>query len=244
MKLKKCLLLAIVGMSLTTTGIFAQGELIQKEPFKIINSQIKYSIKVNQKELENGKSVYLKDKSLMIPLRSVCESLGFEIKFNENTKLIDIYKGAQFTSIKISKNEYFFAKVAPFALSSEPELKDGVTFVPIDFFEKILKLNVNIDANNISISDKDSQEVKFETMDAKIKEVKPVRDYYFVLGETQKMGDVIFIVSEETKILDSKLNKITIKDLKSGDEVSIKHSLAMTMSLPPQTGAFEIKLKN
>ena len=52
------------------------------------------------------------------------------------------------------------------------------------------------------------------------------------------------VVSNETLILNSEYNEITVNDLNLGDLVVAYHSNIMTMSIPPQTSAYIIKVKS
>lgn len=83
----------------------------------------------------------------MIPLREFAEALGFEVKYEETQKAIFLYlDGDYVTVITTDKNEYDLdgEKVA---LSSAPVNKDGLTYVPVDFFEKILDAQVLVSAD-------------------------------------------------------------------------------------------------
>ena len=51
------------------------------------------------------------------------------------------------------------------------------------------------------------------------------------------------VVSNETLILNSEYNEITVNDLNLGDLVVAYHSNIMTMSIPPQTSAYIIEVK-
>lgn len=52
------------------------------------------------------------------------------------------------------------------------------------------------------------------------------------------------IASDKTLVMDSNHEEITLDDLKVGDDVFVYHSMAMTMSIPPQTQAFVIEVRN
>lgn len=47
------------------------------------------------------------DGVTMIPLRATLEKMGYIVEWNQETKSVDIFKGAQWTSIKIGENKYF-----------------------------------------------------------------------------------------------------------------------------------------
>lgn len=95
-------------------------------------------------------SVYQKeDGTIMVPLRIVCEKLGYEVKWIEDDRSIEIKKGAQYTSVKPGEDKYFFAKMAPMSLGAAPEIKDSTTYVPFKFVSDILKVDVSMDETGV-----------------------------------------------------------------------------------------------
>ncbi|MDR1641546.1 MAG: copper amine oxidase N-terminal domain-containing protein [Clostridiales bacterium] len=73
-----------------------------------------------------------------VPLRKYAEDLGYNVGWNGELQLISILSGANvITTISIGKNEYSVGD-AIVPLESAPELQDGVTYVPVSFFEKVL----------------------------------------------------------------------------------------------------------
>lgn len=77
---------------------------------------------------------------LMVPVRDLTESLGYELIWNGKEKPMEITKGAQWTKITLDKNSYSFAKMAEFKLESAPILKDSTTYVPVSFIEEVLRV--------------------------------------------------------------------------------------------------------
>ncbi|MNI04323.1 Protease inhibitor precursor [compost metagenome] len=79
----------------------------------------------------------------MIPLRQAAEALGYEIKWDGSTQTVELNKGAQWTSITVGKDAYFFAKMAPSPLGAAPVINsNGFMYVPSSFLTEILKANV------------------------------------------------------------------------------------------------------
>jgi len=80
-------------------------------------------------------SSYVKeDKTVMVPLRAAAEALGYEVTWLEESQTVMVGKA----SLVIGKDAYAFARMAPQSLGAAPELREGRTFVPADFFGKIL----------------------------------------------------------------------------------------------------------
>lgn len=88
----------------------------------------------------NKSDYYTKDNGqVMIPLRSTIEGLGFKLTWNAKDKKAELTKGAVFTAVELGKDQYFFAKVAPFSLGAAPELHNKNMYVPADFVSKVLQ---------------------------------------------------------------------------------------------------------
>ncbi|WFD09716.1 stalk domain-containing protein [Tepidibacter hydrothermalis] len=95
-------------------------------------------------------NVYQKeDGTIMVPLRLVSEKLGYEVKWIEENRSIEIKKGAQYTSVKPGEDKYFFAKMAPISLGAAPEIKDSTTYVPFKFVSDILKVDASMDETGV-----------------------------------------------------------------------------------------------
>ncbi len=120
------------------------------------------SIKVFDKVVINGEEVELespiyenKDGIAMIPLREVAEKLGYKLVWDSDTQSVELTKEAQWTMVTIGKDSYNFAKMmielgaAPELLGAEPELKEGKTYVPIDFLTQVLMAHTDTTMDGI-----------------------------------------------------------------------------------------------
>jgi hypothetical protein len=94
-----------------------------------------------------GAKIYGENGKLMIPLRVVSEALGYKITWNKERLSVDLIKGDNFTSISIGKDNYFYGKTAPIELGIAPELKDGKTYVPLQFVKQILRTQATVNGS-------------------------------------------------------------------------------------------------
>jgi hypothetical protein len=97
---------------------------------------------------------YTKDNGqVMIPFRAMVEGLGYKLTWDEKNKRAEIVKGAAFTAVELGKDEYFFAKVAPFSLGAAPELHNKNMYVPAEFVSKVLHGDIEqTDAGAIQVT--------------------------------------------------------------------------------------------
>ncbi|WP_165971922.1 DUF3298 domain-containing protein [Paenibacillus piri] len=109
---------------------------------------------VSGSELSVGDAaIYINDSGMTLaPLRAIAERLGWNVKWNGETQSAEISKGAQWTSLQTGKDAYIYNKMAPFSLGQAPVIKeDGIMYVPLDFFSRVLKASVITEAGIIGI---------------------------------------------------------------------------------------------
>ena len=124
----------------------------QTSPDKIIVLPIKEELEeetpVEVKEvILNKQLVFINDKGVtMIPLRYVAEELGYEVKWNGETKSVEITKGPQWSLVTIGEDNYNFAKMR-IKMGTAPIIINGSTFVPLNFAEEVLMSTIEIMEN-------------------------------------------------------------------------------------------------
>lgn len=124
----------------------------QTNPDKVIVLPIKEEIEeetpVEVKEvILNKQLVSINDKGVtMIPLRYVAEELGYEVKWNGETKSVEITKGPQWSLVTIGEDNYNFAKML-IKMGTAPIIINGSTFVPLNFAEEVLMSTIEIMEN-------------------------------------------------------------------------------------------------
>ena len=79
------------------------------------------------------------DGSAMIPARAVLEKLGYQVTWDAERQQVMVNGGI--SSFKAGSGQYMFGRMAPIELGTAPEVKDGVTYVPLSYFQRVLKVN-------------------------------------------------------------------------------------------------------
>lgn len=116
-----------------------EDEVVDKFEIKILDKMI-----IEEKEITLDKFIYENEKGvMMIPLRQIAETLEYKVTWNNETRAAELTKGAQWTSVKVGEDNYNFAKMLV-KLGTAPEIKDSTTYVPFDFLNEVLKVNVEI----------------------------------------------------------------------------------------------------
>lgn len=192
------------------------GNLVQKKV--MINDQV-VEFDVNPQSI-NGK--------MMIPLRKTLETLGYTIKWNAETKSVEISKGVQWTSIKIGENAYFKNKMAPRPLSAAPVIVNGRTLVPAEFYHLILGFGLSIDEGNITINESEMAIHSGYIQEIKFGENERVSLVISEKEESESMNDQTIIhVSPSTTYFNTKVEE--------GAFINVIAPPIMTMSIPGQT---------
>ncbi len=180
----------------------------------------------------------------MIPLRGVCEELGFEVNWIEESRAIEIVKMPIFITCSPDFDGYAFSRMAHQPLGTAPILVDGTTYVPVGFVSDILGGTIDT-SNDISITYGQEKEEEEATPEA----LAPTASVYATqIGENSLTvmdfvyGEVIVNVTEDTKITDSEGKEIKLSDIDSSMQLNVTYGETMTMSLPPMTTASKIEV--
>lgn len=168
------------------------------------------------------------DGVYMVPLAESLRALDYTVSWNGETQVIEISKGAQWTSITIGENAYFKNRMAPSPLSAAPIIVDGRTMVPAEFFYQILSLGMEIKDHSISFNSFDMGQYSGTVKE--ITENDGVKSLHIVYDASSDMTDVVI----HTKVGSTYFQK----SVEVGDQVTVLTSMATTMSLPPQTSGY------
>lgn len=190
-----------------------------------------YELTLDGMPLETDCEVQRIDGVLMIPLRTVAESLGYEVSWDQDTQGVEVSKGAQWTRIILGNNAYFFARMAPKPLSHAPVAVEGRTLVPLEFITEILGVGLQVEQGEIRI-------LKEETMAIHTGYLQEIR--YDETGMmTLILADQPEEVPFEQTLVVHTASAYTVfqKDIQEGDLLTVITPPIMTMSLPGQTSA-------
>ena len=219
-------LILAAGISVTGLSYGDSNQLEQNNPITIGNVTLERSYLVNE------------DDTTFIPIKVVAEALGYQVKWFQEDRHVELIKGARFITIKTTENYFTFSKMAPIKLSSPAFIKDGTTYVPTDFVSEILGGGVYENEGKIEIYSEISDKVS--TGGFVITSIEDQKIYTTLNG-----GEAHILLNKETLIKDHADHQIlTLDDLKVGDTLKITHPSIMLMIYPPQYNAYEIERIN
>lgn len=199
---------------------------------------------VNDREIA-AEYIVTEDGNTMIPLRAVCEELGFEVNWVEESRAIEIVKLPIFITCSPDFDGYAFSRMAHQPLGTAPVLIEGTTYVPTGFVNEILggKIETGDDIKITYGEEKTEEEVPSE-------EIPSASVYATEIGENTLTvvdfvrGEVILNVTEETEIVDAEGKKIALSDIDPSMQLNVIYDEAMTLSIPAQTNAVKIEMTN
>lgn len=168
--MKKILVTFLALTFLLTTAAFAlEPPVMSTAPMPEVVSKLDDStpaapadslkISVDGKAIEHP-VLCTKDDRLMVPLRSVCEALGYTVEWDNTSKIASIAKDKMMTNVMIGVNSYFNlndimikSKMATFELDCAPELIDGRTYVPYSFIPAVMKRSITQHGDAVEIGE-------------------------------------------------------------------------------------------
>ena len=103
---------------------------------------------------------YTSGKTLMLPVRSVAEKLGFTVTWNAENKNVRLDNGEVYTLLGVGNTTYFSASstaigmTAPVSLGAAVELKDSVMYAPAGIYTVLYHSEdaVKIDGDTVTIT--------------------------------------------------------------------------------------------
>jgi hypothetical protein len=174
-------------------------------------------------------------KEPLIPLRAVAEALGFTLTWNQATKAVDLNKGNIFTTVKSGEDRYTINKMYT-TLGTAPQTKDNKLYVPASFVSEVLHQTISVKGQQIMIT----SAVEHQKENGVITAINPDTKYPSIQIKGTGTSGIVLNISEDTVFQMADGSKLTLADLQIGMTVEAEHAMFATMSLPPQTPAYQI----
>jgi hypothetical protein len=133
----------VVVYDVTTRSIPAQTKpskivVLFEKADPVVGDVSTMDIVVNNKKIE-AIAAYMNEKgAVMVPLRAIAETLGFDVIWNNEEQSVMLGKNI---SLKVGEDHYIYMKTAPIQLGNAPEIKEGKTYVPLNFFREVTRMN-------------------------------------------------------------------------------------------------------
>lgn len=183
---------------------------------------------INGKLSENG-SIEVVGEKKYLPLRAICEGLGFDVEWDDASRKIIISSIPVYITCSPDRDGYTFAKTAPMLLGEAPKLINDKTYVPMNFVEEILdgKLEEKADGINVVYAEvEEKNEVSGTICEIVYDGEKPTQ---LVLGDKDDVNSqTVLNLSDE---LSAKVKEL---GLKVGTKIVAEVTDLATASLPPQ----------
>lgn len=181
----------------------------------------------------------------IFPVREVFEQLGFEIGYDNVTKIVTLSKDALYVTFSQKADAYTFSKMAPQKLGQAPIVIEGKTYVPVSLLTEIMGMEgVTVEDLTLTIKMEDTATETLENA-----KVLPILNKTIITAIDEKNNTIT--VSDEEKgevvlnIKDLKIEYTTeAKSLAVGQAVEVVYGDAMTTSEPPVNTPKALKVIN
>lgn len=191
-KLGKVFVCLVAALSLSNVAFAKVGEVLPISTLKVqdINTLIVNGDKVDLGDLK----IHNEGKHVMVPLRVLCDALGFDLTWDEQGKNILLDNGDVKTTLTIGKDSYFKSSsqalglTRPVELGIAPTIINNSTYVPVELFEVLYGNDdmVQIKEDTLSITTKEDVQLP-----SPLKEMSTVEEAEAVLGFDAKMPTVL-----------------------------------------------------
>ncbi len=226
----------LAASSVTSFAEYDPNKVVAEN--QIATKMITPEFKINVNGVEIAAPVPFENEGmLMLPLRAITETLGFDVEWQGETGTIILTKGPVYITMNAFEDGYTFSRTAPMMLGTAPILIDGVTFVPAEFITQVLSGAYRTEADgSIRIFDAETKDIALiESVNAEEKQIV-VNDIV--------MGTVVLNISDETTITDEEGTPVEFEELVEGLTLKVTYGDAMTMSLPPINNPSVIVVKS
>jgi hypothetical protein len=227
-------------ISVTGGAAYAANDAVpQPISATIISTAIHQQIQIaiNNEALAAGGYIKADAKEPMLPLRDVAEAMGIKVTWNETDRSAELTKDRLWTTVKLDEDRYVLNKMYK-PLGTAPELTDSKTYVPASFVSEILHAAVKIEGSSVSITTE--EERKTTTTKGVVSAVYEGDGRQTVRINGIGPDGLVLNVGADTVYEKADGTKLTFADVTLGLEIEAEHSLAATLSLPPQTATYKI----
>ena len=221
----------IAVLSATTLALSASLAMAEDKDIMLISENPDSQIYVNETLLD--KTTKTVGDAQFLPLRAVCEALGFEVQWIEESRTIEIVKLPVYITCSPDRDGYTFAKTAPMLLGAAPTLIDDLTYVPQNFVDEIVGASLIVEDGAYHIATA-VEEPEAETVEVSATIVELIYDenenlVQIVTGDKEDpMNQLVFNLSEELTLAAKDMN-LEVGMTFNGTALALQ-----TMSIPPQ----------
>ncbi len=221
----------IAVLSATTLALSASLAMAEDKDIMLISENPDSQIYVNETLID--KTTKTVGDTQFLPLRAICEALGFEVQWIEESRTIEIVKLPVYITCSPDRDGYTFAKTAPMLLGSAPTLIDDLTYVPQNFVDEIVGASLIVEDGAYHIATPVA-EPETETVEVSATIVELVYDenenlVQIVTGDAEDpMNQLVFNLSEELTLAAKDMN-LEVGMTFNGTALALQ-----TMSIPPQ----------
>ncbi len=214
----KKLIFAAVVISMTFPSFAYAKNASEKNLNVYINS-------MEQEEFLN--EPYEKNGVVYLPLRELCEKLGYTVAYSHPYAIID--RGPQSNTVSLSEDTLYYGEInIEIKLKNKIEVSDGVMYIPSDLLYRIFyETGLSVDEGNVLItwrdeSNKNRRENDYTFAVSLLNEL-PETENSVIAVESLKTALAMTANGTEGKTREQILNALNISELESYNRRSAKN---------------------
>ena len=217
--------------SATAIALSASLAMAEENEIMLISENPESQIYVNDVLLD--KTTKTVGETQFLPLRAICEALGFTVEWIDESRTIEIVNLPMYITCSPDYDGYTFAKTAPMLLGSAPTLIDDVTYVPQNFVDEIIGYTLVVEEGAYHIASPVAEE-EAETVEISAVIVDFIYDennnlVQIVTGDSEyPHNQVVYNLSENL------IESVKDLNLEVGMTINGTALALQTMSIPPQ----------
>ncbi|WP_209860282.1 copper amine oxidase N-terminal domain-containing protein [Paenibacillus shirakamiensis] len=236
--MKKVIAVLAFSMVLGSTTAFAEVQQAVPISQTVASQQMKISV---NGILLSGLGYQVSGKEAMIPLRDVAGALGMTVLWNTKKQAAEVTKDQLWTLVKLGEDRYTVNKMS-ISLGAAPVMSNGKVYVPASFVSKVLHQELSTDKQTIIIGKEASDVQQQVQAHGVITAINSKDAYTSIQINGYGPNGLVLNIGPDTVLKNKDGKVIALSDLKLGQGVDVMHSMATTLSLPPQSAAYDIKV--
>ncbi|MDY2987832.1 MAG: copper amine oxidase N-terminal domain-containing protein [Peptoniphilus sp.] len=151
-------------------------------------------ITLDGKEIKSDVSAYIENSRTLVPIRFISEKLGYEVKWNDETRVVNILDKNKTIELKLDSKD-IKVNGKDLKMDVAPVIKKDRTFVPLRFVAEHMGLKVDWDANSYTvILQTQNQSPYFTEINGLLKELsfknEELKKYFFAGEEKYSRTEI------------------------------------------------------
>lgn len=123
-------------------GLSLPGKAYTETVILVSQGKDAYEVEIKGEKVSVENSLFDESETLMVPLREISEKLGYKVEWDNEAFCAKVSSDKGAVKVYVGDKKYCMASsdlssFGQLSLKTEPQLKDDVTYVPVDVFKSL-----------------------------------------------------------------------------------------------------------